>query len=95
MISGQLQALRERIFQFGYVLPTTWREELVRVDHNLNSNERLSFRYIHDSWNTVNPVPLWTNAGSFPTIQTAFKGPGVSMVARLTSTFTRLCLTNS
>jgi hypothetical protein len=30
---------------------------------------------------------LWTNAGSFPTIQTAFKGPGVSLVTRLSSTF--------
>jgi len=74
-------------FNSASVLPTTWREELVRVDHNLTSNERLSFRFIHDSWNTVTNVPLWTNAGSFPTIQTAFKGPGVSMVARLTSTF--------
>ena len=32
-------------------------------------------------------MPLWTNAGSFPTIQTAFKGPGVSLVARLNATF--------
>jgi len=67
--------------------PTNWREELVKIDHNLTNNHRLTFRYIHDSWDTVTPVPLWTNAGSFPTIQTAFKGPGVSMVARLSSTF--------
>ena len=32
-------------------------------------------------------MPLWTNQGSFPTIQTDFSGPGVSMVARLSSTF--------
>src|SRR5207244_9821334 len=32
-------------------------------------------------------VPLWTNQGSFPTIQTAFKGPGVALVTRLNSTF--------
>ncbi len=67
-------------------LPTNWREELVRVDHNLTSNERLTFRFIHDSWDTVTSTPLWTNAGSFPTVETAFKGPGVSLVARLTST---------
>src|SRR5581483_2162451 len=66
--------------------PTNWREELVRIDHNLTDKERVTFRYIHDSWNTINPTPLWTNAGSFPTIQTAFGGPGVSAVARLTST---------
>jgi len=68
--------------------PTNWREELLRVDHNLTNSERLTFRYIHDSWDTVTAVPLWTNQGSFPTIGTNFKGPGVSLVTRLTSTFT-------
>src|SRR3954470_1779798 len=67
-------------------LPTNWREELIRVDHNLTSNERLTFRFIHDSWDTITSTPLWTNAGSFPTVETAFKGPGVSLVTRLTST---------
>jgi hypothetical protein len=69
------------------IQPTNWREELVRVDHNITSNERITFRYIHDSWDTVNPTPLWTNAGSFPTIQTDFSGPSVGSVLRLTSTF--------
>jgi hypothetical protein len=67
--------------------PTNWREELIKIDHNLTDKHRLTFRYIHDSWDTVTAVPLWTNAGSFPTIQTAFKGPGVSLVTRLSSTF--------
>ncbi|HZR56508.1 MAG TPA: carboxypeptidase regulatory-like domain-containing protein [Terriglobales bacterium] len=69
------------------IQPTNWREELIRVDHNISSKERVTFRYIHDSWDTINAVPLWTNAGSFPTIQTNFKGPSVGAVARLTSTF--------
>jgi hypothetical protein len=77
--------------QFTYtaapVQPTNWREELIRLDHNLTNNQRLTFRYIHDSWDTVTPTPLWTNVGSFPTIQTNFKGPGISLLARLTSTF--------
>jgi hypothetical protein len=67
-------------------LPTSWREELLRVDHNLTSNTRLMFRYIHDSWNQIYPTPLWSNGTSFPTIQTNFGGPGISMVARLTAT---------
>jgi hypothetical protein len=67
--------------------PTSWREELIRVDHNLTDKHRLMFRYIHDSWKTIETTPLWTNAGSFPTIGTDFKGPGVSLVTRLTSTF--------
>jgi len=64
---------------------TNWREELVRIDHNISEKNRATFRFIHDSWNTTTAVPLWTNQGSFPTIQTAFKGPGVGLVFRLTS----------
>jgi hypothetical protein len=66
--------------------PTNWREELVRVDHNFSDNIRATFRFIHDSWQTTTAVPLWTNQTTFPTIGTAFKGPGVGLVARLTAT---------
>jgi hypothetical protein len=65
--------------------PTHWREELVRLDHNFTANERLTFRYIHDSWDTVTPTTLW-GGDTFPTIQTSFVGPGTGTVARLTST---------
>lgn len=67
--------------------PTNWRQELLRMDENFTDKQRLSFHYIHDSWSTINQTPLWTNAGSFPTEQTNFTGPGVSVVARLSSTF--------
>ncbi len=73
------------IYNTNVTLPTSWREELVRVDHNINDHNRVTFRYIHDSWNTVEPGPIWDSA-SFPTVQTGFNGPGVSFVARLTST---------
>src|SRR6267143_4935291 len=65
---------------------TNWREELIRVDHIFSDKIRGTFRFIHDSWQTTTAVPLWTNQGTFPTIGTAFKGPGVSLVARLTAT---------
>ena len=69
--------------------PTTWREELIRVDHNINDNYRLTFRYIHDSWSTVVPNPLWGNGTSdFQNIQTNFVGPGTSFVARLNANIT-------
>lgn len=64
---------------------TNWREELIRVDHNINNNLHATFRFIHDSWQTTTATPLWTNQTSFPTIETAFKGPGVGLVARLTA----------
>jgi hypothetical protein len=66
-------------------LPTHWRQELFKIDHNINDKVRASFRYIHDSWNQQYPVPLWTSGVTFPTIQTNFNNPGVSMVARLTA----------
>ena len=69
------------------VLPTTWREELVKLDHNINDKNRVSFHYIHDSWATVYPSPLWTSGTSFPTLETNFSGPAVSMVAHLTTSF--------
>jgi hypothetical protein len=84
---GQVTVPGSALFHEIFSQPTTWREDLVKIDHNFTDKQRLSFRYIHDSWNTLNPVPLWTDAGSFPTIQTQFGGPGVSMVARLSSTF--------
>ena len=72
-------------FQSAPATPTHWREELVRVDHNFSDKLRLFGRYIHDSWSTVTPVPLWGNGASFPTVGTNFVGPGVSMVANLTA----------
>jgi hypothetical protein len=70
-------------------LPTTWREELVRVDHNINDNYRLTFRYIHDSWSQITNQPLWgVGSSSFQDINTNFVGPGTSFVARLTANIT-------
>jgi len=66
-------------------LPTHWRQELFRIDHNISDKVRLSFHYIHDSWDQQYPVPLWTDGTSFPTIQTGFKNPGISVVTRLTA----------
>jgi hypothetical protein len=67
---------------------TNWREELARVDYNISNNYRTFFRYIHDSWGTVTPTPLWGNGASFPTVQTDFQGPGVSAVANFVANFT-------
>jgi hypothetical protein len=69
-------------------LPETWREELIRVDHNITDNYRLTFRYIHDSWQTQTQNPLWGNGTSFEDINTEFVGPGTSFVARLNANIT-------
>jgi carboxypeptidase family protein len=69
---------------------TYWREELFRIDHNITQNLRASFRYIHDSWDTTVVTPQWgyIQNNSFPTVQNRLNGPGISMVVRLTDTFT-------
>ena len=75
------------------VSPSTyWREELFRIDQTLNGKgAKLSFRYIHDAWNTTVLTPQWSylsinhpSAATFPTVQNRFFGPGTSLVARLT-----------
>ena len=66
---------------------TYWREEMGRFDQDFTSSMRLSFRYIHDSWDTTDPTPLWGYVqNSFPTVQNRLNGPGTSMVVRLTNT---------
>jgi hypothetical protein len=68
--------------------PTHWREELIRIDHNLTDNQRLTFRYIHDTWGTVNQGPLWGQYNNtFDNTNTNFEGPTTSFVAKLTSNF--------
>ena len=72
----------------AFVSPKTyWREELFKIDHNITPNMKASFRYIHDSWDTTALSPQWgTVVNSFPTIQSSFTGPGVSMLAHVTNT---------
>jgi hypothetical protein len=78
------------------VSPSTyWREELFRIDQAIGAKLRASFRYIHDSWDTTVLTPQWSylhstnpSAETFPTIQNRFVGPGTSLVARVTDTFT-------
>ena len=71
----------------GAVSPsTTWREELIRLDHNLTNSTKLSFHGIHDHWSTATGVPQWANeVNSFPSVLNKFQGPGISSTANLTS----------
>jgi hypothetical protein len=71
----------------GSISPAThWREELFRIDHNLTEHQRLSFRYVHDAWDTVTLAPQWGVVhNSFPTVQNQLSGPGLDMVFILTS----------
>jgi hypothetical protein len=70
------------LYQASPTQPTNWREELLRLDQNFGSKVRAMFRYTHDSWNTITPTTIYTGS-SFPTVQTNFVGPAVSLVARV------------
>jgi hypothetical protein len=66
-------------------LPTSWREELVRLDHNLNPSTRIFFRGIHDHWVTTTAVPQWGNVvNSFPSVLNNFQGPGLDLTSNVT-----------
>jgi len=86
--SGQAAGTNIPVYVANPSLPTHWREELIRVDHNLTDNQRLTFRYIHDTWGTINQGPLWGQYNNtFDNTNTNFVGPTTSFVARLTSNF--------
>jgi hypothetical protein len=59
----------------------------LRIDQNFTTTQKLSFRYIHDSWSTQVPYVQWGNVhNSLPTVENNFVGPGLSFVAHYTST---------
>jgi hypothetical protein len=68
------------------VSPSTyWREELLRIDHNFTQKQQLSFRYIHDAWDTTTLTPQWGIVkNSFPTVENRLNGPGLDLVLNLT-----------
>ncbi len=72
-------------FVKSIVEPLTWRQELVRIDHNFSSKLRLMGRYIHDTNASVDPTVSFVG-NPFPTIQTQVGTPGTSFVVHLTAT---------
>jgi hypothetical protein len=86
--SGQAAGDPIPVYSANQSLPTRWREELIRVDHNLTDNQRIAVHWIHDTWSTLNQGPLWGQYNNtFDNTNTNFKGPTTSFVARLTSNF--------
>ncbi len=81
----------DSLFQASAAQPMHWREELIHLDHDINSKQRATFRFIHDSWDITNSTVTWAGE-SFPTIGTHFIGPGISIVAKLTSTISTTLL---
>lgn len=79
---------------------TYWREELFKIDQVLTQKIRVSFRYVHDAWDTTTLTPQWgycnglTCGNTFPTVQNRFFGPGVNLLANLTHTISPTLINN-
>lgn len=67
--------------------PTDVREDLVRIDHTINSKLQLMGHYIHDSVSQENFPPLFSSF-SYPTVGNTFSNPAWSAVIQLTQTIT-------
>ena len=67
--------------------PTNVREDLVRVDHNINDKWQLFGHYIGDSVSQTYATSLWSG-DSYPTVGSNFSNPSWSSVIKLTGSLT-------
>jgi hypothetical protein len=65
--------------------PTDVREDVVRIDHKINSKLQLMGHYLHDQVTQTYIPPLWGDS-SYPTVGTAMLNPSWSSTVKLTQT---------
>ncbi|MEG9436303.1 carboxypeptidase regulatory-like domain-containing protein [Edaphobacter sp. HDX4] len=65
--------------------PTNVREDVVRIDHAINTKLQLMGHYLHDQVDQTYYPPLWGNS-SYPTVGTAMLNPSWSSTIKLTQT---------
>jgi hypothetical protein len=65
---------------------TNVREDVVRIDHNINSKFQLMGHYLHDAVSVGFFPPLWGNS-TYPTVGTAMLNPSWSSTIKLTQTY--------
>jgi hypothetical protein len=71
----------------GGHLPVMVREDLFRIDHNINDKWQLFGHYIHDAMDTVEATPEW-QGDNYPTVGSNFGNPAYAAVVKLTGTLT-------
>ena len=64
-------------------VPTNFRQELIRADHNFNERINLMVRYIQDTFDDTPVTTLWTGS-AFPTVNATIASPGKNLIAKLT-----------
>jgi hypothetical protein len=65
--------------------PTNVREDVVRIDHAINSKLQLMGHYLHDAVTTAFYPPLWGDS-TYPTVGTTMLNPSYSSIIKLTQT---------
>jgi hypothetical protein len=75
--------------------PTNLREEVLRIDHNINSKYQLMGHYLHDAVSQGIYPPLWGAGNAYPTVGTAMQNPSWSSTIKLTQTFSPTLLNES
>ncbi len=68
--------------------PENIREDVVRIDHSINSKYQLMGHYLHDAMTKSFFPPLWGPGGDYPTVGTAMTNPSYTAAIRLTQTYT-------
>ncbi len=66
--------------------PTDVREDVLRIDHSINSKFQLMGHYLHDAVTQTYFPPLWGDS-SYPTVGTAMTNPSYTAVIKLTQTY--------
>jgi hypothetical protein len=75
--------------------PTNVREDVVRIDHAINTKLQLMGHYLHDDVNQTYYPPLWGIANNFPTVGTAMLNPSWSATIKLTQTISPTLLNDT
>jgi hypothetical protein len=68
-------------------IPTYVREDLFRIDHNINDKWTLFGHFIHDAVSQNYATVLW-NGDNYPTVGSNFGNPSYSSAIKLTGTLT-------
>jgi hypothetical protein len=74
--SGFTNAVGANNATFQPYNPQNWREDIIRIDYNLKSNQNLYFRYLHDDLNLIDAFGTFSPSGTLPTTPTNRVRPG-------------------
>ena len=64
-------------------VPTNFRQELIRGDHNFNERVNLMVRYTQDTFDDTPVTTLWTGS-AYPTVNATIASPGKNLITKLT-----------